>query len=71
MRNRKIYKKLSKKNKEENPPSTISTIESSTMTKVNLVSSYPVDISQDNIGQFEKYTRGIRPKLLRWMGYDG
>lgn len=49
----------------------IATAEANTVTKMNLVSSPSLDISQDHFGVFEKHTRGIGLRLLRRMGYNG
>jgi hypothetical protein len=49
---------LSKDHREANPPS-IATIEDNTMTKTNLVSSPSINISQEQLGEFENHTKGI------------
>jgi hypothetical protein len=45
--------------------------DANTMTKTTLVSSPFVDNSLEQIGDFEKCTRGIGSNLLRHMRYDG
>jgi len=49
----------------------ISSADFGTMTETSLVRSPFVDISQEHLNEFEKYTMGIVSKLLRKMGYDG
>jgi hypothetical protein len=61
---------ISLETKEENPPS-ISISEAIIMTKITLVISPCLDISQEYFGEVEKYTKGIGLKLLRQMDYNG
>ncbi|XP_021726528.1 septin and tuftelin-interacting protein 1 homolog 1-like [Chenopodium quinoa] len=41
------------------------------MNPVNFASSYKDDLRENNVGGFEKYTKGIGMKLLQKMGYSG
>jgi hypothetical protein len=49
---------------EENPPS-IFIVEENTMTKTTIVISSSIELSRENLGDFENHTRGIGSKLLR------
>lgn len=49
----------------------IYTAKTSTMIETSMVSSPSLYLSQEHLGYFEKYTRGIGSNLLRQMGYDG
>jgi hypothetical protein len=56
---------------EETKPPSIATAKANTMTKIIILSSSSIDISQEHLDKLEKHTREVRSKLLRWKGYDG
>jgi hypothetical protein len=57
-------------NQEARQPS-ISTAQAITLIDTTLVCSPSIDISHEELGEFENHTIGIGSKILRKMGYDG